>query len=421
MPLTHEARYQDACERYQERSVDPEAALEHLACVPISIHCWQADDVGGFEHPDAALSSGGIQVTGNHPGKARTLAELQEDLDEVLRLVPGRHRLNLHAIYGDFSGKPADRDAIGPQHFTAWMDWAAERKLGLDFNATLFSHPLAADGYTLSHQDASVRAFWVNHVQRCREIGAQMGLRQQSPCVHNLWIPDGEKDQPVRRQERRQWLLESLDAIYAEVFPAEQLRDAVECKLFGIGSESFVVGSHEFYLAYALTRKKLLCLDMGHFHPTESIADKVSALLPFLPELLLHVSRPVRWDSDHVVLQNDELNALMQEIIRAKALGRVRLALDFFDGSINRIGAYVTGIRATQKALLAALLEPTDRLRDLEQHGDRFARLAWLDEQKTLPLADVWNEFCLRNEVPSGAAWIDEVSRYETNILNRRG
>jgi L-rhamnose isomerase len=420
MSQSLESRYQDARDRYQALGVDTETALARLADVSISIQCWQADDVGGFEHPEAALTSGGIQVTGHYPGRARNLDELRADLDQVRALVPGRHRLNLHAIYGDYSGQKADRDTIGPQHFASWMDWASERGMALDFNATLFSHPLAADGYTLSHSRSDVRAFWVEHVKRCREIAAQMGKRQHSPCVHNLWIPDGEKDLTVSRAVHRQWLLESLDVIFETTYDTNTLRDAVESKLFGIGSESFVVGSNEFYLAYALSRKLLLCLDMGHFHPTESVADKVSALLPFFPELLVHVSRPVRWDSDHVVIGTDSLFALMQEIVRADALGRVRLALDFFDGSINRIGAYVIGIRATQKALLQALLEPTSMLRDSERSGDRFSRLAWLDELKALQFADVWDRFCERENVAPGSEWIATVKTYEAEVLAKR-
>lgn len=420
MPQDVARRYEDARERYAQWGVDTEAALDVLSRTPVSIHCWQADDVGGFERRSAPLASGGIQVTGSHPGLPRSPQQLREDLEMVLSLVPGRHRINLHAIYGEFAHQPADRDAIRPEHFRDWMDWASARGLALDFNATLFAHPHAADGYTLSHPDLGLRTFWIEHVRRCREIATEMGRRQTSPCLHNLWIPDGDKDHTAPRARHREWLRESLDAIYSTRADSGLLCDSVESKLFGIGSESFVVGSHEFYLAYALTRGLLPCLDMGHFHPTESLADKITALLPFFPELALHVSRPVRWDSDHVVIHNDDLSALMLEIVRAGALSRIRLALDFFDGSMNRVGAYVIGIRATQKALLAALLEPWANLDAPQYATDRFARLACLEEFKSLPMADVWAMFCEREGRSGGTDWIAQVQAYQRDVCATR-
>lgn len=415
----HEA-YELAKARYADWDVDAEAALHALGAVRLSMHCWQADDVGGFETPDASLADGGIQVTGAHPGKARTLQELRADLDAALALIPGTHRINLHAIYGDFGGARVDRDAYGLEHFQGWIDWAKERDLYLDFNATCFSHPKAAEGYTLSHADEGIRAFWIEHVRRCRAIAAAMGEAQGAPCVHNLWIPDGGKDTPADRWGPRARLRSSLDAIFAEAHPRGQLLDAVECKLFGIGSESYVVGSHEFYLAYALTQGLAPCLDMGHFHPTESVADKLSSVLTFCDRALLHVSRGVRWDSDHVVLFDDATRAVMAEVVRGGAVARVAIALDFFDGSINRTAAYVTGMRATQKALLAAFLEPHARLNALESEGRLGERLALMDECAAMPLGAVWDEFCLRHGVPAGSDWIAEARRYEEAVLAAR-
>jgi L-rhamnose isomerase len=340
--------YQLAKERCAELGVDAEAAIAAADAVPVSIHCWQGDDVGGFEREGATLAGGGIQTTGNYPGKARDPAELRADLEEVLRDVPGMKRVNLHASYGEFGGKIVDRDAIESAHFKGWMDWAKSKGVKLDFNATLFSHPLAADGYTLSHRDPKVRAFWVEHSRRARRIAAAMGAAQGSACAHNLWIPDGAKDSPVDKAGYRGRLLESLDAVYAEKHPAAELEDAIEGKLFGIGSESFVVGSHEFYLGYAATRRLFVTLDMGHYHPTESVADKISSVLPFVPGVLLHVSRGVRWDSDHVVTYTDELGDLARELARSGQLPRVRIGLDYFDASINRIGAWAIGARSTR-------------------------------------------------------------------------
>ena len=412
--------YEIARERYRSVGVDTEGALKTLLSVPLSLHCWQGDDVGGFEKPAATLSGGGIQVTGNYPGKARSIDELRMDLKQAFRLIPGRHRVNLHAIYGEFGGKIVDRDQITAEHFRGWIDWAKQQQLKLDFNSTYFSHPKADSGFTLSHSDRAIRGFWVEHGKRCREISAAMGKALGDPCVHNIWIPDGSKDIPVDRWSPRELLRQSLDEIYKTSFPMSEMRDAVESKLFGIGSEAYVVGSHEFYMGYALSRKKMVCLDMGHFHPTELVADKISSLLLFFDEVLLHVSRGVRWDSDHVVILNDDVRSLAQEIVRSKALNRIRIALDYFDASMNRIGAWVLGARSTQKALLAALLEPEAKLRAAESQGDYFARLALLEETKLLPLGAVWDYFCLSNSVPAGEEWITEIHRYEHDTLSKR-
>lgn len=415
-----DAAFAAARETYAALGVDVEAALATLARTPISLHCWQGDDVGGFERAGATLDGGGIQATGNYPGKARTLDELRSDLDAALALIPGKHRLNLHAIYGDFGGRKVERDAIGVEHFQSWIDWAKARGLGLDFNPTCFSHPLAADGFTLSHRDPAVRRFWVAHAAACRRIGAAMGRALGSPTVTNVWIPDGHKDLPADRKGPRERLAAALDEVFAEPLDAAHHRDAVECKLFGIGSESYVVGSHEFYLGYAVTRQKLLCLDMGHFHPTESVADKVSSVLQFVPGLLLHVSRGVRWDSDHVVLFDDPTRALLEELVRGGFLPRTAIGLDYFDASINRVAAWVIGTRNALKCLLAALLEPTAQLRELEAAGDHTGRLALLEESKTLPFGAVWAEHCRRQGVPADRAWLPVVRTYERDVLARR-
>jgi len=412
--------YTLATDAYSAAGIDTEAALAVMAKTPISLHCWQGDDVGGFERPGATLDGGGIQVTGKHPGKARTLVELKADLEVALRLIPGSHRVNLHASYGDFAGKKVERNEVAPEHFGGWIAWAKERGLGLDFNPTYFSHPLADDGFTLSHRDPAVRKFWIEHGIACRHIGAAMGRELGKVVINNVWIPDGLKDMPADRKAPRERLAESLDAVFSEeIDPAHNL-DAVECKLFGIGSESYVVGSHEFYLGYAVTRRKLLCLDMGHFHPTESVADKVSSILQFVPGLLLHVSRGVRWDSDHVVLFDDPTRAVMTEVVRGGFLPRTYIGLDFFDGSINRVAAWVIGARNAQKCLLAALLEPSEELRRLEDAGDFSARLARMEEDKTLPLGAVWAEFCRRSSTPMDGKWFPEVRRYEKDVLALR-
>ncbi|MCU0466829.1 MAG: L-rhamnose isomerase [Anaerolineae bacterium] len=417
-PTDHlvEQAYTIAKERYAALGVDTEAALDRLAGVPISLHCWQGDDVGGFEDPSRGLS-GGIMATGNYPGKARTVDELRADLNAAYRLIPGQHRLNLHAIYLDSAVK-IPRNEIRPEHFASWVDWARQNGLGLDFNPTCFSHPLADDGFTLSHPDAGVRQFWIEHCIASREIGAGFGQALGTPCVTNVWIPDGYKDTPADRLGPRQRLMESLDAVFAQKL--EGNLDAVECKLFGIGSESYVVGSHEFYMGYAASRQTLLCLDAGHFHPTETLTDKISSVMLYVPELLLHVSRGVRWDSDHVVTMTDDLQATMQELVRGGFLSRTHIGLDFFDASINRVAAWAIGTRSALKALLMALLEPADLLRGYERDGNLTARLALLEELKNLPHSAVWEMYCLRQGVPVGMAVMDAVSDYERIALVHR-
>ncbi len=411
--------YTLAQDTYAELGVDTEAALKALTAIPISLHCWQGDDVGGFEQGGGTLT-GGIQATGNYPGKARSITELQSDLDKALSLIPGKHRLNLHAIYGDFGGKKVDRPEITPTHFQGWITWCKERGLGLDFNPSYFSHPLSAEGFTLSSSDQAIREFWIEHGIRCREIAAEAGKQLGNTVITNFWIPDGYKDLPVDRKAPRERLEASLDAIFAKpINPAHNL-DAVECKLFGIGSESYVVGSHEFYMGYAMKNQKLLCLDAGHFHPTESIADKISSILQFVPGILLHVSRGVRWDSDHVVLLDDATRAIMEEIIRGDFAPRTHIGLDFFDASINRIAAWTIGTRNALKCLLLALLEPLEKLRAAEQAGDHTTRLVLMEESKTLPFAAVWDEHCRRLNVPVGAKWLDEVKSYEAGVLAKR-
>jgi L-rhamnose isomerase len=411
--------YELARERYAGMGVDTEVALATLATIPISLHCWQGDDVGGFENAGQELG-GGLAVTGNYPGKARTPDELRADLTMALSLIPGRHRLNLHASYAETGGRRVERTDLRPEHFAGWVAWAREHQLGLDFNPTYFAHPKAADGFTLAHADEGIRQFWVEHGRACRRIGAHFGQELGTPCVTNVWIPDGYKDTPVDRKGPRERLLRSLDELFAEPLDPRFHRDAVEPKLFGIGSESYVVGSHEFYLGYAVTRKKLLCLDAGHFHPTEGIADKISACLLYLDELLLHVSRGVRWDSDHVVTLTDDLQAVAQEVVRGGFLDRVHIGLDFFDASINRVAAWVIGTRSMLKALLMALLEPIRELRELETAGAYTARLAGLEELKTLPFGAVWEYYCLRQGVPGGAEWLNAVRAYERDVLARR-
>ena len=414
-----EQAYSLARERYAALGVDVATALSQLAGIAVSLHCWQGDDVGGFEDLGEALG-GGLAVTGNAPGKARTPDELRADIEQALALIPGTHRLNLHASYAETGGARIGRDALEPKHFQGWIDWARSRRLGMDFNPTFFAHPLVADGFTLAHPDAGVRRFWIDHGIACRRIGAAIGEALGSPCVTNVWIPDGWKDTPVDRRRPRARLTEALDAVFAEPIDPRLNRDAVECKLFGLGSESYVVGSHEFYLGYALTRRKLLCLDAGHFHPTEVISDKISSVLTWLDEILLHVSRGVRWDSDHVVTFTDELQAIAQEVIRGGYLDRVHLGLDFFDASINRVAAWVIGTRALLKALLLALLEPIDTLRERESSGDLTMRLALLEELKSLPFGAVWDYHCMTQGVPVGADWLNENKTYEREVLSRR-
>jgi L-rhamnose isomerase len=414
-----EKAFEIARERYAELGVDVAAAIQRLAAVPISIHCWQGDDVGGFENPGQAIG-GGLAVTGSYPGKARTADELRADLDCAASLIPGTHRLNLHASYAEPSGKRVDRDALEPDHFRNWIDWAKRKGMGLDFNPTFFGHPLAAEGWTLASADDGVRNFWIRHGQVCRRIGAAMGAALGSACVTNVWIPDGYKDTPVDRRSPRRRLWDSLDRIFAEKLDSRHNLDAVEPKLFGLGSESYVAGSHEFYLGYAATKEVLLTLDAGHYHPTESIADKLSSVLLYVDRVLLHVSRGVRWDSDHVVALTDDLQAIAHELVRGDFLGRVHLGLDYFDASINRVAAWVIGSRNLLKALLIALLEPTKLLRDAERNGNFTKRLALLEECKTLPFGAVWDYYCESKRVPVAEAWLAEVQLYERNVLSKR-
>jgi L-rhamnose isomerase len=412
--------YQIAQECYAELGVDTDKALDALAQIPLSLHCWQGDDVTGFESVGEELS-GGIAATGNYPGKARTADELRRDLDLAYRLIPGRHRLNLHALYAETGGARVERNELRPEHFAAWMNWAKLNGHALDFNPTLFSHPKASSGFTLASYDKGVRKFWIEHCIACRKIGEAFGRELGSPCVTNIWIPDGLKDTPANRRTPRELLKNSLDTILAErIDPAYNL-DAVEGKLFGLGSESYVVGSHEFYLGYAIANRVLLTLDTGHFHPTETIADKISAVMLYVNELLLHVSRGVRWDSDHVVTFSDDLQLIAQELVRGGYLNRVHIGLDYFDASINRIAAWAIGARNTLRALLVALLEPIDQLRTLEIGGDYTARLALLEELKGMPFGAVWDFCCLRQNVPVGIAFMDSVKEYEERELSKRG
>ena len=410
--------YALARQRYAALGVDVNRALKALARIPISLHCWQGDDLCGFEKLGSPLG-GGLAVTGNYPGKARTPDELRADIGKAFSLIPGKHRVNLHAIYGEFDGKRVDRDEIEAAHFLSWIDWAKANGFGLDFNPTCFAHRKAADGFTLSHPDRAIRRFWIEHCRRSRAIGAAMGKALGKPCVTNLWIPDGFKDTPADRKAPRERLAASLDAVFKQPLPAKHNLDSVEPKLFGIGAESCTVGSYDFYLGYTITRRKLLCLDAGHFHPTETIADKISSVLQFLPELLLHVSRGVRWDSDHVVTFTDDLQAIAREIVANDSIDRVHIGLDYFDASINRIGAWVIGMRNMLRALLFALLEPP-AIKSAEAAGDNTARLALQEEARTLPFGAVWDYFCEANGVPVGEAWVAEVRRYERDVLLNR-
>jgi L-rhamnose isomerase len=415
-----EKTYFAARDKYAGHGIDTEKALERLQVIALSLHCWQGDDVGGFERHAEGLAGSGLQVTGGYPGKARDVEELRADLKLAFSLIPGRHRINLHAMYGEFGNKPIDRDAIEPGHFRGWEEWARRQGLKIDFNATCFAHPKAASGYTLSSRDNGIRRFWVDHVKCCRKIAASIGREQQAPCLHNLWIPDGSKDVPTDRWGARAALARSLDEIFEVDYSPQQMKDSLESKLFGIGSESFVVGSHEFYMGYALTRGKIICLDLGHFHPTESVADKISAILPFSGEILLHISRGVRWDSDHIVLLNDEVRELATEVVRSQALDRIHIALDYFDASLNRIGAWVLGARSVLKALLIALLEPHEKIKGLDPASKALDRLSLLEELKTLPFGAVWDYHCLRSGVPAADGWLSEVEAYENRVLSLR-
>lgn len=413
-----ERAYALATEQYTALGVNADTAKEQLSSIALSLHCWQGDDVGGFENSGQEIG-GGLAVTGSYPGKARNPGELRADLEKAYSLIPGTHRLNLHASYGEFP-VPVERDHIGPKHFQGWIDWARDQGIGLDFNPTYFAHKKANDGFTLAHPDPGIRRFWIDHGIACRKIGAAMGEAQGRPCITNVWVPDGYKDTPANRRIPRERLAESLDEVFAEEIDPRWNLDAVECKLFGLGSESYVVGSHEFYLGYAITRHKLLCLDSGHFHPTEVISDKISSVMMYLPEILLHVSRGVRWDSDHVVTLTDELQAIAREIVCGDYLGRVHIGLDFFDASINRVAAWVIGTRNMLKALLLALLEPRDRLLQLELAGDFTGRLALMEEQKSLPFGAVWDYYCLTAGAPVGVEWLKEVRKYEQEVLHTR-
>jgi L-rhamnose isomerase len=416
-----EKAYELAKEQYAQIGVDIEKALEQLDKTSISLHCWQADDVGGYEREGATLEGGGIQATGNYPGKARSIDEHRADMEKVYSLLPGKHRFNMHAMYGDFRGNFKDRDQIEPKDFETWVDWAKKLDIKIDFNCTLFSHPKAADGFTISSKDKGIRDFWIEHVKRCREISAYIGKELGSKSVHNIWIPDGSKDLTVDRFKHRAILKDSLDEILSKDYDPNHLADALEAKLFGIGAEAYTVGSHEFYLGYTVANKMMLCLDIGHFHPTEQVSDKVSAVFQFIDELLFHVTRPIRWDSDHVVTLDDEVKALFQEIVWADKLNKVNIGLDFFDASINRIGAYIVGVRAAQKAILLALLSPVKKLREYEDNQQYFERLALLEEAKSKPFGAVWDYYCLKNNVPVAEEFIPEVQQYEKDVLSKRG
>ena len=407
--------YDIAVERYAEFGIDVEKVLEKLHKVEISMHCWQADDVNGFE--SAGDLTGGIQTTGNYPGKARNIEELRADILKAKSLIPGNQRLNLHEIYGDFGGQSVDRDQVEPKHFESWMQWGAEHGMKLDFNSTSFSHAKSGD-LSLSNPNPEIRNFWIEHTKRCRAVAEEMGRRQGDPCIMNLWVHDGSKDITVNRMKYRELLKDSLDQIFATKY--DNMKDCIESKVFGIGLESYTVGSNDFYIGYGAKNNKIVTLDTGHFHPTESVADKLSSLLLYVPEVMLHVSRPVRWDSDHVTIMNDETLDLMQEIVRCDALDKVHIGLDYFDASINRIGAYVVGTRATQKCLLRALLEPIAQLREYEAKGQLFERLALLEEAKALPWNAVWDMYCLRNNVPVGEAFIADVQKYEKEVTSKR-
>lgn len=412
--------YELAREQYASLGVDTDKVIREMDKVVISLHCWQTDDVGGFEKPDSVLGGGGIQATGNFPGKSRNIEQMRADLDKVMSLLPGKQRLSLHAIYGEFGGKDVDRDQIETKHFQGWIDWAKKRGIGLDFNCTCFSHPLANERFTLSSKDEKIRTFWVEHTKRCRLIAAEMGRQLGTPSVHNIWIPDGSKDVPVDRYTLRKQLKKSLDEIFAVKYPKDYIKDSVESKLFGIGSEAMVVGSHDFYIGYAIKNNIMITLDNGHFHPTEQVGDKISSILLFADEILLHLTRGVRWDSDHVLTFNDELQLIAQEIIRCKALGRVNIGLDFFDASLNRIGAYVIGARSAQLAFMFAMLEPIEKLVRFEEQGKNFERLAFLELLKTKPFGAVYDYYCMKNNIPAGQDYIEEIMKYETEVLMKR-
>ena len=412
--------YTLAQEQFAAVGVDTDAALKALETIPVSMHCWQGDDVGGFEAPEKAGAGNGCLATGNYPGKASNAAELMADIEKAASLIPGPLRLNLHASYATDGDPLPERDELTVDNFRSWLDWAKAKQFGIDFNPTSFSHPKAEDGFTLSHQDLGVRQFWIDHCIACRKIGAAIGEELDNPVVNNIWIPDGFKDTPAERKAPRARLIESLDAILAADISKKWNIDAVESKLFGIGVESYTVGSSEFYLGYAATRQIALCLDAGHFHPTESVADKISAALLYVPELLLHVSRGVRWDSDHVVTLDDPTKAILQECVASGEMDRIHVGLDFFDASINRIAAWVIGTRNTKKGLLLGLLQPSAKLRELEMAGDYTSRLAMMEDARSLPWGAVWEEYCARSESPADNAWLPIVKDYEAKVLMAR-
>lgn len=418
MTKTVEERYQDAKAHYAEIGVDTEAALKKLQDLKISMHCWQGDDVKGFLNPDGELT-GGIMSTGNYPGAAHTPDQLRQDVEKAFSLIPGSHKLNLHAIYLD-TDEPVDLDEIEPKHFAKWASWANEQGVGLDFNPTFFSHPMMKDGMTLAHPDKEVRDFWIEHGKRSRKVAEYLGKETGQTCINNFWMPDGMKDNPIDRYTPRKRMMESLDEIFTEDLNEEYTQEAVESKLFGLGTEAYTVGSHEFYMGYGLTRNKLICLDAGHFHPTEVISNKLSSLVLFSKGIMLHVSRPVRWDSDHVVIMDDELQEIGKELVRNDLLGKTNIGLDFFDATINRIAAWVVGTRNTQKALLKAMLEPTEDLKAIELDFDYTKRIVLTEELKDFPYADVWNYFCALNNVPVGMDWYEEVKNYEKDVLALR-
>jgi len=415
-----EQAYTNAKEIYAGFGVATDKVLKTMKNIPISLHCWQGDDVTGLEVNAKGLKGDGIQATGNYPGRARNGDELRQDIVKAMSLIPGKLRLNLHAFYCETEGKFVDRDALESKHFARWIDWAKNYKIALDFNGTFFSHPNVVGGLTLASPERAIREFWIRHGQICRHIAADIAHELGQRCVNDIWIPDGFKDLPADRWLYRQYLKESLDAILAEPIDRTLVKDAVESKLFGIGSEAYVVGSHEFYLAYAVKNNIALCLDSGHFHPTEKVSDKISAILTFIAELLLHITRGIRWDSDHVVNFDDETRDIFLEIVRGDALDRVSIALDFFDASINRIAAWVIGTRAAQKALLYALLEPTALLKKYELAGDFTARLALMEDLKTMPFGAVYNYFCLQSGKSPGFSWMDEIKTYEKEVLAKR-
>ncbi len=413
-------KYRLAKEQYAKYGIDTDAVLEKLKDIPISINCWQGDDVRGFETKNNKLSDGGILATGNYRGKAKNIYELRSDIEKAFSLIPGKKRLNIHAIYGDFKGKAVSRDEISPEHFKSWITWAKKQGVGLDFNPTLFSHPMANSGFTLSSSDEKIRKFWVEHVKRCREVSNYIGKELKSRCICNIWIPDGSKDLLVSRLAHREILLESLNEIFDISYPEENMLDSLESKLYGIGLEAYTVGSHEFYLSYAIKKDKLITFDTGHYHPTEIVSDKLSAVLYFVKGVLLHLSRGVRWDSDHVPILTEELISIMSEIIRANALDKIYIATDYFDGSINRVGGWVVGTRASIKALLIAMLEPTHILKDYEDRNNLFGRLAFMEALKVMPFGAVWDFYCESRGIPTDIKCIDEIIKYEKDVMIKR-